>query len=130
MKDKVMKIIYKRYTGKTVRWGFLLILLILIGCSSQRKQQLSGAKSGLSVSVDQKTGGYVIRSKILHWDFKGHIGKPLSDVTTSHGRDAIGPYGQISFRWKSDNEYRGVIRRYNDKPVVVFMLTTLWVICN
>ncbi|NOX86379.1 MAG: hypothetical protein GXO86_10530 [Chlorobi bacterium] len=124
MKDKSSGIIYKRSTDNTVRGAFFLILLIFFSYSCRRKQQLLSAESGISVSVNQKTGGYAIQSKSTDWTFKGSIGKQLSNVKTSNGQDSIGSYRQISFQWKSDNHYVGSIRRYNDKPIVVFSLTT------
>ncbi len=107
---------------------FLLILLIAVSvsCSKNKrnKHQLTVSSTGLSVSVNPKTGGYAIHADKFNWTFKGSVGHQLSHVTTTSGRDSVGSYKAIQFNWKADNKYQGTIRQYDNKPILVFLLTT------
>jgi hypothetical protein len=110
----------------TKTYTFLLLLLFIsVSCSKKNNQhQLSVSSSGISVSVNPENGSYTIHAKKLNWTLRGSVGKSLSDVKTSSGKDSIGSYKMIQFKWKADNNYVGTIRRYDDKPVVLFSLTT------
>ncbi len=103
---------------------FILFLLISVSCNKKSQHQLSTSSSGISVSVNPKSGGYVIHAKEFDWTFKGSIGQSLSNVTTSDGQDSIGSYKAIHFKWKADNNYQATIRQYNNKPVLLFLLIT------
>jgi len=102
----------------------LAILFFFAGCSSQNSNKLSVSSSGITVSVNPKKGIYHIHANQLDWNFSGKVGGSLSNVRTSAGSDSIGSYKAVRFSWKADNAYEGSIRRYNDKPVVLFSLTT------
>ncbi len=105
-------------------WTYFLLLL-LTGVSCQKSEHMINASSaGISVSVNPEKGDYIIHAGNSRWTFKGTVGQPLSDVTTSSGRDSIGSYKMIRFNWKSDHAYRAAIRRYDEKPVLLFLLTT------
>jgi len=123
MKNKLLSIQKRRFAYSMSRWAFF-VLLLFVSYSCQKKQQLSASQSGISISVNHKTGEYSIQSGSQKWHFQGSVGHQLSNVKTSSGNDAIGSYKEISFNWKADNNYNGSIRQYNDKPIVVFALKT------
>lgn len=78
------------------------------------------AQSDIRVRVDSRTGNYSIHSETTGWTFAGSIGKPLSGMQSGKGRDAIGTYRSIRFRWKSNIPFQGSIRWYEQVPVVLF----------
>jgi len=107
----------------------LLALLLLTAIAPHaRAAALPPSASGIAVSVDKATGMYKIATHNPAWTFIGSLGVRLSDVTTAQGRDRIGVYQEIAFRWHAPmpaggGAYGGAIRRYGDKPVVLFSLT-------
>ena len=62
-------------------------------------------------------GDYEIRSHVPSWMFGVTVGYPLQDIKTGSGKDAVGAYQEITFRWKTPAEFSAGIRRYDDKPV-------------
>ena len=84
---------------------------------------LPPSPSGVAVSVDEATGAYKVATHSPAWTFTGTVGSRLSDVTTRQGRDRIGAYQELAFRWQSGVAYGGAIRRYQGKAVVLFSLT-------
>lgn len=102
----------------------LLALLLLTGIVPHaRAAALPPSASGVAVSVDEVTGTYKVAASRPAWPFVGSVGARLSDVTTGQGRDRIGAYREIAFHWQSGIPYGGAIRRYQDKPVVLFSST-------
>ena len=107
----------------------LLALLLLPGITPHaRAAALPPSASGVAVSVDAATGTYKVAVSHPAWTFIGSLGARLSDVTTAQGRDRIGAYQEIAFRWQAPmpaggGAYGGTIRRYGDKSVVLFSLT-------
>ena len=88
---------------------------------------LPPSASGVAVSVDEATGNYTITDRAPAWTFTGSVGAPLSAVKTTAGRDNVGAYQEIAFQWQSgqpDHQpYKGTIRRYAARPVLLFSLT-------
>lgn len=78
----------------------------------------------ITVQVDPATGSYKISSMKLGWTFGGNIGKPVKNVEQKKGKDSVGAYTSLTFQWETNNLYKGSIRWYNGKPVVLFSLTT------
>jgi hypothetical protein len=86
---------------------------------------LSTADGGLSVRVDADSGAYEIAEKDPSWHFGGNIGRSLTGLNTSSGKDANGAYHQISFAWTfGTSPMSGSIRLYDDSPVAVFSETS------
>lgn len=96
---------------------FIIFIFAISGVSARTKKPVS-------VRVNAKTGNYQIISNTTPFTFSGTIGKPLQDLQTTSGADSIGSFHSISFTWKSDNSYKGIIRWYDDKPVILFSLIT------
>lgn len=106
----------------TLRTVFLALLLTALAPHA-RAAALPPAASGIAVSVDEASGTYKIAARSPAWTFVGSVGARLSSVATGQGRDQIGAYSEVAFRWQADLPYGGAIRRYADKPVVLFALT-------
>jgi hypothetical protein len=105
-------------------YAFVAFLLFLLTATPEAQAAvLPTASSGVAVSVDEATGTYKIVSQRPSWTFIGSVGARLSSVTTAPGQDRLGAYEEIAFRWHSDIPYGGTIRRYQNKPIVLFSLT-------
>lgn len=100
-----------------------LALLLTTITPRSRAAALPPSTSGIAVSVDEATGTYKVATSRPTWTFVGTVGARLSGVTTRQGRDRIGAYQEVAFRWQSGIPYGGAIRRYSDRPVVLFSLT-------
>jgi len=101
----------------------LLALLLTTIAPHTRAAALPPSASGIAVSVDEASGTYKVAASRPAWTFIGSLGARLSGVTTRQDRDRTGAYSEIVFRWQTDLPYGGAIRRYTDKPVVLFSLT-------
>ncbi len=77
---------------------------------------------GISVSL-LPSGKYTVSCQELHLNFSGSLPAKPTSVFSSKGKDEVGNFKSISFNWKSDNEYTGAIRWYDQKPVVIFSVT-------
>ncbi|HUX59865.1 MAG TPA: hypothetical protein VMV32_01025, partial [Ignavibacteriaceae bacterium] len=99
----------------------ILLFAILIASNPM----LGQTKSGISVNVDKNSGEYSILVKPMNWKFAGRIGKELTNIKSIKGNDLIGNYSEITFNWNDNNEYEGAIKWYNNKPIVMFLLTLL-----
>lgn len=113
-----------RITKKIVQqkiYGLALLLVIFSTFSFSLQAQ---SKPDISVQVDAKTGRYAVSSSSLQWTMSGSVGKTLSQVKTTKGKDFIGAYTDISFQWESNNLYTGSIRWYAASPVLFFSLST------
>ena len=99
-------------------------IILLIGSAPHaRAVALPPSASGVAVSVNEATGAYKVAARSPAWTFTGTVGARLSDVTTTQGRDRVGVYQEIAFRWSVGLPYGGAIRRYQGRPVVLFSLT-------
>ncbi|HKI44766.1 MAG TPA: hypothetical protein VKA08_05445, partial [Balneolales bacterium] len=112
---------FKRFFPLLYSLLALAAIPLLVSCSSRHAR---AANNSISVSVNQQTGQYTIKTSKPEWTFQGSVGKPFSNVTSQSGNDEIGDYEETSFSWTSDNSYTGTIRWYSDAPVVIFTLTT------
>ena len=76
--------------------------------------------AGLSVTMDS-TGNYTVQTTAQTWKFSG--GNRLSGQRgcDCSGKDAVGQYQGISFKWmEGASPISGEIRLYNDQPPVLF----------
>ena len=110
-----------------VAWNYgvriLFVLLLPVALPQVQATVLPPAPSQITVSVDEATGTYKIVVHQPAWTFVGSVGARLSAVTTGQGQDRLGAYQEIGFHWQSDIAYGGTIRRYQNKPLVLFSLT-------
>lgn len=102
---------------------FVVILTgILITGNGHAAVTLPDVPSGISIQVDTN-GSYEIRAHDPTWTFGGTVGYPLQEIKTASGRDSIGAYQEITFHWKSPAEFSASIRRYDDRPAVLFSVS-------
>jgi hypothetical protein len=87
------------------------------GCRTMA--MLPEARNGISVQVETN-GEYTIRFPDPAWTFGGTVGHPIQGISTVSGRDTIGAYHEVTFRWTTTAEFSGSIRRYDDKAAVLF----------
>lgn len=79
--------------------------------------------AGWELRVDPATGDYQISLNDPAWTVGGRIGQPLDDVASGDGKDSIGQFREIKFRWKEEGQRRGSIRLYRSRPLVLFTVT-------
>lgn len=78
---------------------------------------------GWSLSVDGASGTFEIAAKAPAWSVGGTIGTGVDNVAVGDGRDAVGRYREIRFRWRAEGRRSGGIRLYGDRGVVLFSQT-------
>ena len=116
------------FTGLRAALAALPFVLPALGLApTAHAAALPPSASGVGVSVDEASGNYTVTDRSPAWTFTGSVGARLSEVTTTQGRDKVGRYQELSFQWQSDQPdhqpYRGTIRRYAARPVLLFSLT-------
>ncbi len=84
---------------------------------------IAQSSSGLSVNVNKTTGEYIITSAPMNWELKGKIDGRLTNIKSRTGDDEVGKYRELDISWNSGIEYKGAIKWYENKPVVLFYLT-------
>ncbi|HVZ26125.1 MAG TPA: hypothetical protein VG842_08730 [Sediminibacterium sp.] len=84
--------------------------------------QASYTPEALTVAINPQTGSYSVVSKRFNWHFTGSIGHPMDSAKFLSGKDAVGDYWMIRFRWVDKIAYRASIRWYKRKPIVLFTL--------
>jgi hypothetical protein len=102
----------------------IIALCFLSFLSAQHlSAQTSYTPEALTVAINPKTGSYSIISKRFNWHFTGTIGHSMDSARLMNGKDAVGDYWMIRFRWMDKIAYRASIRWYKRKPVVIFTLS-------
>ncbi len=87
---------------------------------------VSSPKTGISVSLNGKTGKYKIAARVPAWSFAGNLGTAAQSVRTIRGSDRNGPYQEITFAWHSGTlPLRGAIRLYQNRRLLLFRYTYL-----
>jgi hypothetical protein len=79
---------------------------------------------GVSATLEKDTGRYEIADAALGWVFAGRLARAPEDVTTDEGRDELGAYRELRFRWRAPALLLGAIRTYLDSRVVLLSVTT------
>jgi hypothetical protein len=101
----------------------LLALLLAAPLAAATRYSVQGG-AGLSATLDAGTGRYEIADASLGWVFAGRLGDIPRDVATEDGRDEIGAYRELRFRWRAPALLSGSIRTYLDSRVVLLSVTT------
>jgi len=99
----------------------IILTGILVTCNCPAAVMLPDAPSGISVQVDTD-GSYEIRAGNPSWTFGGNVGYQLQEIKSASGHDAIGAYQEVTFQWTTFAEFSASIRRYDDKPAVLFFV--------
>lgn len=79
-------------------------------------------RSGVGVEFRQSDGAYAIWQVSTGWRFTGRLGEGFKFRKTQPGRDSVGIYRELVFARKGSEPVSGVIRRYDNVPVVWFGL--------
>jgi len=79
---------------------------------------------GITATIDEQSGRYEVRSTEPDWVFAGTLGGAASDIGVQDGRDRLGAFRELSFRWRDRVALRGTIRTYLDRPVLLFEITS------
>ncbi|HVM60918.1 MAG TPA: hypothetical protein VMV72_08630 [Verrucomicrobiae bacterium] len=94
-----------------------LLMVALITGECRAAVVLPESRDGIGVQVETN-GEYVVRGRQQGWTFRGSVGQPIEEVTNAAGRDEVGAYQEMRFRWSG--QFAGSIRRYDDRPAVLF----------
>ena len=97
--------------------GLALLAAVPIAHQGRAAVMVPESPQGISVQVETN-GEYLVRGREPGWTFRGSIGYPIQEATNASGRDAIGEYAELKFRWRG--QFAGSIRRYDDRPAVLF----------
>ena len=98
-----------------------LVGLVPLAAPAETVRVESGA--GIAAQLDTATGHYEIIVKQPAWTFAGDLGGPARAAGTAAGKDRLGGYHEIHFRWSTGGPLSGSVRVYDTRPVVLFTFT-------
>ncbi len=75
---------------------------------------------GVRATLDAASGRYEVRSRELGWTFAGTLGAAVSEPSVHEGRDRLGSFHELQFRWQRPQPLEASIRAYADEPIVLF----------
>jgi hypothetical protein len=101
---------------------WLTWVLLALPCRAE-SLAVEGAH-GLRATLDAASGRYEVRSRELGWTFAGTLAAPVSGLSVHAGRDRLGSYRELQFRWQRPLALEGRIRAYADQPLVLFSATS------
>lgn len=113
------------FAGRRV-WVVVSLMALLPSAAS------SAARSSNAVQIDGSqglaallttSGDYTISVPSPAWKMGGKLGAVASNLTTTNGRDAVGPYYEIGFDYRVDTIRHGTIRAYTNHIAVLFSVT-------
>ena len=96
-------------------------LLSIPGNALGSVKSIQGA-NGLTVVVSS-TGSYSILTTNPSWQFSGNAGALLTNMTSTQGSDAMGPYSEIDFSYTLDAPRQASMRAYLNHMAVLFSAT-------
>lgn len=106
-----------------LRCAALSLTMMLAAVPGHAATQSGAGGFGLVVAVEPQSGRYEVRSRQAGWTFAGRLGGAASNVASKDGRDELGAFRELSFRWREGATLRGSIRAYIDRPLVLFSIT-------
>ena len=98
--------------------GFLLLI-----SSRPVNAETIANDAGWELRVDAASGDYQITVNDPAWTIGGTIGKALDGVASGEGKDSIGEFREIKFRWKEEARRSGSIRLHRSRPLALFTET-------
>jgi hypothetical protein len=101
----------------------IMAIALLFGGNGRAAVTLPDTPSGIVVRVETN-GDYEVRSREPARLFGGTVGYPIQEIKTASGRDAVGVYKEVTFRWQTPAQYSAGIRRYDETPAVLFSVNT------
>ena len=92
-----------------------------LAAASESARIVARTDIGLSVASD---GSYAVTAMKPAWQFAGNISSRLSGIALRTGQDRAGTFQEIVFAFDAPagGARRGIIRAYEDRPVVLFKL--------
>jgi len=112
--------------SRTRLWTMLVVALLgTVNAPRVLAVSLPHTDTGLNVAVDESSGVYSVTSSNPDWKFSGTVGAPVTGVKVTGGKDKLGAYREVSFRWKTDISLQGAIRQYSGRPLARFAVTML-----
>jgi len=105
--------------GRTL---WLTWLLLAAPCRAETLA-VQGAQ-GVRATLDAASGRYEVRSGEPGWTFAGTLGAPVSELRVREGRDRLGSFRELEFRWPQPLPLEASIRAYADAPIVLFSETS------
>src|SRR5579864_358790 len=109
--------------GRGLCAAALLSAMLPAGTCRAETPRIHGA-AGTEASLDAGSGRYEVRSTALGLGFAGTLEAPPTELSASRGRDALGEYQELRFRWRSPAVLNGSIRTYSAAPLVVFAVSS------
>ena len=79
---------------------------------------------GVRATLDAASGRYEVESGELGWAFSGTLGAAASDLRVHEGRDPLGSFRELQFRWQGPPALEASIRTYAGEPIVLFSETS------
>src|SRR5271154_4838223 len=108
----------------------LAVLFTLPPACAGRHPVSAMTSAGTMISVTPE-GSFVVTMEAPAWTFAGAVGAPLSQITSSVGKDGVGSYQKISFQYTLNGVSTSAsVRAYHTRPVVVFSGTLLSAAAN
>ncbi len=110
--------------GLSLRSAFWIIAgLLFVGSGNMANASPISIQNSVGAKVSVETdGAYTIVCENPAWTFGGEIGKPLSNLSASNGRDGSGAYDEISFSYFDAAPKQAGIRLYREKRAILFTL--------
>jgi hypothetical protein len=114
------------FKSQTLSLSAYALMSLMFAASAPKLQaaSLTPSAAGLTASADEASGTYTITAKNPAWTFSGTVGAPLTDMHVTNGSDKLGDYRQMAFHWQADAPRDGVIRVYDNRPLVQFSIET------
>jgi len=96
----------------------VLAITSYAGAQSTRTLEIDSGTTAIHIFVDPDAGNYGVENARTGWKFSGDLGSPATRAAIRKGRDAVGSYSEIDFSWNQPTPMNGVIRSYDDQPIV------------
>jgi|HubBroStandDraft_1064217.scaffolds.fasta_scaffold04209_4 hypothetical protein len=108
------------------RFGYQTLWLtwVLLASPCRGESLAVEGAHGLRATLDAASGRYEVRSRELGWAFAGTLAAPVSQLSVHEGRDRLGTYHELQFRWQRPLAFEARIRTYADQAIVLFSETS------
>src|SRR5437879_12395246 len=94
----------------------LSVASMLVALPGHAASESVAGASGLVAAIDAQSGRYEIRSQQAEGTFAGRLAGAASEVVTEDGRDRLGAFRELGFRWRDRMGPRGRTPAIPDRP--------------
>jgi hypothetical protein len=105
--------------GAVKRRMLCLTWLLLAAPCHAGTLSIEGAQ-GVRAMLDAASGRYEVHGGGPGWVFAGTLGAAVSELRVREGRDRLGSFHELEFRWQHPLPLEASIRTYADLPIVLF----------